>query len=860
MMSDNKRHSSVKRYICAAAVIGLILPGCSRTAEQAKPANTDDKAALVREDEFGVEIKLKDEYILVAEDGKLEMYVNGKTNQVKVVDTQSGSEWINFPDNQAGENNSAVTVEFINDSGSKALYNTYSDAMAYGQYSYCRIENGIRASYQLGEKKVARLAPYAISKERMEKSILAYLDTIDQTVIRTYYTLISLKDIENEMDRAVLEQRFPLLKKTDVYILGKSAADSESISDMVLESVESIIKKTPYTFDDLNQDHKENSIKTSNSADNTIQLSIEYFLQDGDLIVNIPNSGLVYDKKGIYITDLAVLPFFEAADSSAQGYSLIPDGSGALIYFNNKKHKYEPYKKYVYGRDKTDVAKELKSETMPEIYLPVFGMKTNEKGFLAIIEKGDAVASINSAVAGKKSNYNQTYASFRLTTVTAMDYTVVNAAANSYQREPYSEDITIRYRLLTGDSGYVDMAASYRSYLEQRLKKNSDDQAYHIGLEFVGGVTVVEPFFGYPKETVFPLTSYGNVMEILNELKQRGVENSLVKYLYWANGGIENTSAFNVDTIKQLGGRKEFNNLIRFITENQYTFYPVIEFNYVSKTGLFDKFNKSQMSARKTTDEIAYHYEYNIATLKIEDDKKQFIVSAKTYPEMFKSFLKDYKKFNLFNIGISSMGKDINSDFKQTAVLDRENSKNIISGELDKLVGSGYRLSFSGGNSYVLPFASSITEIPLNTSMNYLFDKEVPFYQIALGGLIPTCSQPLNLSSDYKKDVLKCIETGTRPYFRLMYQQNGELKETEYNFFGLHYKDWVEDISEIYKIFSNELKPTENQKIISHQEISENVFQTVFENGISVYVNYSGKKYDNGAVAVEPESFAVKPN
>ena len=51
------------------------------------------------------------------------------------------------------------------------------------------------------------------------------------------------------------------------------------------------------------------------------------------------------------ILKISVLPYFGAASANDSGYMIVPDGSGAIINFNNGKYNAAPYSKRFYGGD-----------------------------------------------------------------------------------------------------------------------------------------------------------------------------------------------------------------------------------------------------------------------------------------------------------------------------------------------------------------------------------------------------------------------------------------------------------------------------------------------------------------------------
>jgi len=107
--------------------------------------------------------------------------------------------------------------------------------------------------------------------------------------------------------------------------------------------------------------------------------------------------------------DFTLAPYFGAAYKSENGYFLVPDGSGALIRFNNRNGA-EPYKQYVYGRDPSIVPIMRKAVSQAAL-LPVFGMSRSDGGFVAMIEGSAARGWINAETAYQKTGYNAASAS-----------------------------------------------------------------------------------------------------------------------------------------------------------------------------------------------------------------------------------------------------------------------------------------------------------------------------------------------------------------------------------------------------------------------------------------------------------------
>ena len=97
--------------------------------------------------------------------------------------------------------------------------------------------------------------------------------------------------------------------------------------------------------------------------DMEVGFSIQYHLTEDGFTVTVPfedfieriEEGRTAADRGTVsywgVRSISILPYFGAAGLEDSGYMLIPDGSGALINFNNQKASYGAYSQNVYGRD-----------------------------------------------------------------------------------------------------------------------------------------------------------------------------------------------------------------------------------------------------------------------------------------------------------------------------------------------------------------------------------------------------------------------------------------------------------------------------------------------------------------------------
>ena len=79
-------------------------------------------------------------------------------------------------------------------------------------------------------------------------------------------------------------------------------------------------------------------------------IPLEYRLSEDGVEVSIPMKG-VEENGGGTIFRIQMLRYLGSAGTDEDGYMLVPNGSGSLIYFNNGKTTAANYSEYIYGID-----------------------------------------------------------------------------------------------------------------------------------------------------------------------------------------------------------------------------------------------------------------------------------------------------------------------------------------------------------------------------------------------------------------------------------------------------------------------------------------------------------------------------
>ncbi len=567
------------------------------------------------------------------------------------------------------------------------------------------------------------------------------------------------------------------------------------------------------------------------------------------------------------IRSISVLPYFGAAGLEEEGYMLIPDGSGALIDFNNQKASYGAYNQDVYGRDPVLILdKNLK--TAKNVLMPVFGASFGDHGFFAAAEAGGASAAINALSSGTITSFNNVYMQFRYRQTMSATRSVANSYGgngvlgstvvvdNKFSGDCYR----LRYFLLEKEEAdYVGMAKKYRNYLSLTglVKKNSTKTA-PLYLTLYGGVEDTDYFLGIPYKTVKSFTSYKQAQNILKDLTEGGVDKMVVRYLGWQKGGLQASVPTKVKFEGKLGGKKEFNALVNYAKGAGIELFPDVDFLNFYQSGTYSIHSDAIQAA---THDTAYQYTYDPNTGNKQEESRWQLLTPNLSREAFTKLAKQKDKLGTGNLSLGALGGMLYSDFTaRKNAIHRDDTASIWAEIIKSAQEEFGRVMIETGNIYAAIHADYIADVTTESTHFNLTDASVPFYQIVLHGYTSYATEPINLTPDPQKAILKALETGSCLEFALIAGDAHELVETRYNYlYNANYEGWSEKIKEYYRTASPVLSAIADSEITGHEKLLEDVYRTDYGSAGSVYVNYGKKEYVADGIIVPAKNFVFMP-
>lgn len=877
-------------------------------------------------------------YEIVAENDNLVLYLNRDTTEITIKRKDSGTIWYSNPPGADKKTaGSQLSITYYTPSDVQMTMDNYRESIVYGQFEISEIDNGVRIVYTLGKEwDDSAFLPVMISKERFEELILNKLDrNSDRKLFLGNYTCVSLEADRDDypavdvfqVNSAELFGQYTLVCHTEGYkpterdqkkliellvdqvwghrsdLKGREQVRHDDISQLVgtptyvlnakiaawdAEDMVSLLKSIGYTPEDVTVDHEANNLDSPLRNIQVFRIPVEYTLADDGFVASIPASEIefpdgVLDERGKRVTyplsTVKLLEFFCAAGADQDGYMLVPDGSGALINFNNGKTFAEPYRQRVYGVDYANTRQTSQvsgtAGTIPgysgyrveSIRMPVFGMRRNDKGFLAVVEDGDAHAIINADIAGRILPYNRVYAEFEVRPYSEVSidnpsvaHRIVwkldpKSSVNVYQTVPYQGRASVRYILLEAEeSDYVAMARRYREYLMERLGMRTlapgDDIPFYI--ELVGAIEKRQPVLGAPRQVIQPLTTYRQAEQVLSDLMDQGISQIRLRLSGWLKGGLRHVFPRGVSLEGSLGSRADFAALVRFAKENGVALYPDVSFPIVFRDTIFDGFSARTGASRRLSRATA-------TTTPIESAEDAYVLSPRRLGSLLEDFMDDFVRYETPGISLRYVGGWLSSDFDRQRQVDRQEASAVVAGALKSVrERDGLRVLVDTGNQYALPYATDVVDAPLRASGFIVADREVPFYQIALHGLVSYAGEPINLAQDKVRTMLKTIETGAAPYYKGYFADASTVKNTDYNYlYNGHYTDFLDEAVEFYRLANAALRSVQSLSIVNHEKLSDGVFRTTYENGTAVIVNYNDVEQVIGDTVVAAKGFRL---
>lgn len=554
-------------------------------------------------------------------------------------------------------------------------------------------------------------------------------------------------------------------------------------------------------------------------------------------------------QEGRYsMTWLRLYPFFGAEQSAGQdGYMLIPDGSGALIRFDaHASSARRVYEERVYG---SDGSFNNERSSRLNVSMPVFGMKSGNKAFLAVLEEGAEYAKVFASPGGVYSQYNWITGQM-LYRSTYFQITNKNKKTGfvSYNKEDrFGTDRTVRYFLLDEEhADYVGMAQRYRQYLVEEqgvvpLKKESDDLPMYVTI--IGGGQEK----GVIGERFVPITPYDDAASMLEVLKAKGIRQLHATYLGWHKDGYTSYGGY-APPEEKLGGTSGLRSMLERAHALGAKVNLGVNFQSNNRGGSFSASHHGVRDLSGT-----------LLSTRLWRSPQEASYASEGYIHTFlKDDLKKLKALGADGVFLQSAGITLNSDFNAKYGSDRTGALKLQTEQFHQAREIAGSVQGENMNFYAVAQADFVSNLYDDYSYDLFTDRSVPFAQIVLHGLKPYTSGYENQRQQFRNAFLKDIEYGAAPSYLFTHAPTRELTSV----YGLElmsttFSDWDNQAAEEYALYNEALADVQTAFITGHRELAPGVRETVYSGGKRIVVNYNDTEYRDGDVRVPAKDYAI---
>ncbi|MBP1988483.1 DUF5696 domain-containing protein [Paenibacillus eucommiae] len=571
-----------------------------------------------------------------------------------------------------------------------------------------------------------------------------------------------------------------------------------------------------------------------------ISFIAEFTLIDGAFHIRIPEQGIKEEEQSL-LTNIQVFPFIASARQGDAGYMVIPDGSGAITYFNRSHPNFNEtgYSKWVYGSDPAfeQMTKPLISQ---RITLPVFGLIKEEGGFIARIVQGasDAqvvvsppgVLNLNYYRGGLKFVYRKSYA-----IQTKKDAIPVKRI----EKNRIAGDREIRFDFVAKtNASYADLAETLRKQYESEwglFKQTANAPLIRV---FTGAESRSDTLLQKMNVT----STFAEMIQMGEAFRQQGIADFAFSVAGWYQDGLYGKLPGSLSADSRFGGD---DGLKQLLTWGEQQSVPIslehdgLDIYHKEKNGV----TLRQDAVRQPNGELyTYHpikpsgdyysVEWHLLSPRVEEQKYR------------KGLMDKWDEIGLQGVDLRYVGDTLFSDYNPEEPLRRLDTANYYRSWIKESASRLGQASIFYGYDYAAQFADRILETPMDTSSDYLLDEAIPLLQMVYHGLRPYYSIPVNRGSDPQKQLLRSLEFGGIPSYELTFRSSIDLSFTYYDrLFSSQYEDWMPEIQKAYEMWKAILQPLQELPMIEHQKITEHVFRTTYADGTVVWVNYGEQPF-----------------
>lgn len=578
-----------------------------------------------------------------------------------------------------------------------------------------------------------------------------------------------------------------------------------------------------------------------------ISVPVQYTLRDEALAVTVDFANATEGAKKLL--SVSVAPFLcSTANKAEDSYLVVPSGSGALMYVDERAEGTRTWSGEIYGEDPSRLLPESLMEN-EAVRLPFFGVKDGEHALLAIVEEGDEAAFLTANAGNRENGHSNVYVSFYARGFDISESQTAWAMNDVYRVEDTisAECATVAFYPMAGDTAdYTGMAKCYQKYLSEQglLKAKLEEKSY--ALYVTGGAQLKELVVGVPVKKTAALTTFKEVQQMLSEITKQTKEMPAVQLRGFGETGLDpGKVAGGFDFASVFGSDDNRHNLEAYCSEKQIPLFTDFDLVYFKSGGkgvntLLDVAKSASSHKIKLyyKDKALWHYD--------EDKEGYFLVGRGKLQSIVDTLENTVKKKDISGVSLSTLGQVAYSDYSNVLYSRRGNTITGVQDTLAQLREAGTPVATQSANAYAAIASDSVFEVTVSDGEYIDLDARIPLYQMVFKGYTPLYSTAVNTTEDYDKAVMLAVSSGTSLGFSIVGQYDVAFSLTPYT--QLHASAYEGNKEAMIKVISecaDYYEAIREQTITDYAFISDAVTKTSFSNGVVVYANHSNETVES---------------
>jgi len=591
-----------------------------------------------------------------------------------------------------------------------------------------------------------------------------------------------------------------------------------------------------------------------------IYVTIEYTLEDDQLVVRIPVDKIVEETK-YAITGIELMPFLGASMNDVGGYLFYPDGSGAITTYekaNTRPSNIKLATLYAYTNRYVNFQNMWNADSYDRYTasMPVYGIKNGDHALFAAFTKGGENSAVQVYPAGYVVNLNHMGFDVYLRNIyvvnmysmsTGADTAATGSSVQRIDKQLIPGEREVRYFFLNDeDANYSGMASVYREYLiENNMLKDAiaEGEKMPLALTLLTGTSKEGMVF----DEYISMTTFEEVQEIMERLDSQGVSDLEVILRGWQ----KDTDNYEYwPPASQLGGKSGLKDLNDYLVANSGK-RAYLENDLVFAT--------SDTKGLSEDQDVAYDgLNVEISTEDF-DGTIYYLLNPLAIQKHNNDFLGQLKKYDVLGAAYYDVSQYAYADFNEMAPYTKAETIGAFQEVLAEAANNGHRVASYGAHQYTYGYSDYLYGLNEENYGLSITDYAVPFVQMVLSGRIPySTSGAGNLSYDLQTQKLKWVEYGAIPYFNLTYESALQLRDTGYDsLFSSTYEDWESTVVDTYKEFQQNLSCVYGEQMTEHTVLTDDLIRLKYANGVVIYINYGNEDTSADNVAVPAKSYVV---